>query len=196
MRVSAIRVVALVLLAAVTAGCTSLGAEVPGPLQSSNAWESAGAPVRMGCEDGLTGPDMLTDETKLTDTVGSYLLEQVSRLPRARDVGIPAPSEEWYFRKAPLFVAAASPTVTLNVPEDGSQYLMWTSDDAWTGADGVGIIGAWAATELAITACQDMTTSYFGGLLVKDPTRCFSLEIRQEEQVEAFYIRGDGADCG
>ncbi|WP_454131439.1 hypothetical protein [Microbacterium lacticum] len=187
--------VILLLLVGATSGCTPSDNERSEPTQSSSAWSPSATAVQLGCEDGLTGPDLLTDETKLTDTVGSALLEQLSRLPQANDVGIPAPSEDWYFRKAPLFVAPGTPAVTLSLPEDGSQYLMWTSDDAWTGSAGEGISSAWAATELSITACPDLTTSYFGGLLVKDPSQCFPLEVRQEDQIEVLSIRGDGAAC-
>jgi hypothetical protein len=142
MRFGRKQVLSLLLLVAVTSGCTSSHGDRPEPVQPTSAWKPADGPVHLDCDDGLTGPDLLTDETKLTDTVGSGLLESVSQLPHAGSVGILAPSEEWYSRKAPIFVASGSPTVILNVPEDGWQYLMWTSEEAWTSADGDHVNGA------------------------------------------------------
>ena len=189
------RIVALLLLVVLTSGCAAPDGEGSETTPRDSSWAPAATPAQLHCEDGLVGPTPLTDQMKLTDTVGAALRGERSELPRAHDVGIPAPSEDWYFRKAPLFVSPGTPTVTLRVPGDGSQYLLWTSDDAWTDSDSDGISGAWAATELSVTACHDLTTSYFGGLLVHDPAHCFPLEVRQDDHTEVRTIRGDGGAC-
>ena len=194
MRIARTPVLAL-LLVAIVSGCTSAPDERPTPSQPASDWTPATAAIELGCVDGLTGPDLLTDANKLTSTVASALLEPLSQLPHAGDVGIPAPSVDWRFRKAPLFVAAGSHPVTLKVPDDGRQYLMWTSQEAWTDPEGDRVSSTWAATEVTVNACDELTTSFFGGLLVEDATRCFSLEIREEARHEALSIRADGSNC-
>lgn len=184
---------------AMLSGCTSHPPDEeqePTPLQSADAWNPAGDSIQLGCQDGLTDPDSFSDEITLTDTVGSDLRDPRPNLPHANDVGIPAPSKQWQFRKAPLFVAAGSAPVTLSVPDDGQQYLVWTSEDAWTNSENDQIASTWAATELTVTACEEMTTSFFGGLLIDDPTRCFPLQLQEEgHPVETLWIRGDGSTC-
>ena len=189
-------ILALVLVATLAAGCTTTDDQQLQPVDRTGDWVPATDPVQLTCADGLTGPDLWVDEIKLTDNLGSGLLEQLNRLPRAVAVGIPAPTADWYFRKAPLFVAPGTSTVTLSVPEDGRQYLFWTSAEAWTDGSVDNVDSAWATSQIAVTGCATLTTSYFGGLLVEDPTRCFTLDIREEGQPpEEVTIRGDGSAC-
>jgi hypothetical protein len=118
-------------------------------------------------------------------------------LPKASEVGIWAPSKEWRFRKAPLFLSAGSQLVTLEVPDDGKQYLVWTSSDAWTGADeSVAARRGWTSPKVVAQGCAEAPTSFYGGLLVQDPTRCFPLAVTRTGQADVVLaISGDGRTC-
>lgn len=154
--------------------------------------------VELACDDGVAGTHSLRDEIALTDNVGADLRRTViSGLPRAVDVGRPAPNAGWFARKAPLFVAPRAQGVTLSVPDDGRQYLAWTSAEAWTGdPDATQLDSAWATPRVTVADCADSPVSFFGGLLVEDPEHCFTLTIEERGQrAQHIEIRGDGADC-
>ena len=153
--------------------------------------------VRLQCADGVTDSGAIMPALLLTEGVGSELRSTRPTLPKAIDVGIWAPSKEWSIRKAPLFLSAGSQVVTLEVPDDGKQYLVWTSADAWTGADeSVAARRVWTSSKVVAQGCAEATTSFFGGLLVLDPTRCFPLTVTRAGQTAVtLAINGDGHTC-
>ncbi len=165
-----------------------------GPTSSGTAAPS----VSLDCEDGVADPRPIPPQLLLTDRVGAALQDVNTALPNAADVGIPVPSnEEWKFRKAPLLLQAGAGTVTLEVPDDGRQYLFWTSADDWTG-DGATAEDRrrWTATRATAQGCDGLTASFYGGLLVRDPARCFPLSIAESGRPETLLtIRGDGQAC-
>jgi len=133
----------------------------------------------------------------LTDAVGSDLLQERGALPRAQDVGIPAASSDWLFRKAPLYLTEAVGSVTLTVPDDGKQFLLWVPSEAWVGAGAqVDDKRPWVTARLTASGCSDSVVGFFGGLLTLDPQHCFPLTIDQEHMPEQrLMIRGAGGSC-
>lgn len=193
MKLWRVRVPILVIgiLASVTA-CTA-PVSVPEP----KATPTIASSVRLQCADGVTDPSPILPWLLLTDGVGSALRVTMSPLPKAVDGGIWAPSKQWSARKAPLFLAAGSGVVTLEVPDDGQQYLLWTSADAWTGVDAsVEARRVWTSSKVIAEGCKGMTTSFYGGLLVLDPAHCFPLTItRTGHPAVTLAISGDGQTC-
>ncbi len=151
-------ILAISILGAVTACLPTPIAPTP----SSTVSPTAAASVTLWCEDGVADPTPIPQEILLTEQVGGALLDERASLPKAVDVGIPEPSEEqWKFRKAPLFLQGGSGTVPLGVPEDGHQYLLWTSADAWTGDDAsIEERQGWTSSRVVAHACEEQTTSF------------------------------------
>jgi hypothetical protein len=171
---------------------TACTAQVSKPEPS--ATPTIASSVQLQCADGFANSGSIVPSLLLTEGVGSALRDTISTLPKAMDVGIWAPTKEWSFRKAPLFLSAGSQVVTLEVPDDGRQYLVWTSADAWTGADeSVAARRGWTSSKVVAHGCAEAPTSFYGGLLVQDPTRCFSLTVTRAGQAAvALTISGDG----
>jgi hypothetical protein len=178
-------------LTSITACTTPVGRPAP------SATPTMTSSVRLQCTDGVADSGPILPGLLLTEGVGSALRATMSSLPKAVNVGIWAPSNEWSFRKAPLFLAAGSGTVTLEVPDDGKQYLVWTSADVWTGDHASAEARrVWTTPKVIAEACKGTTISFYGGLLILEPAHCFPLTIvRTGHPAETQVIRGNGKTC-
>jgi hypothetical protein len=148
----------------------------------------------LDCSDGNASVGAIASGFLLGDTVGAALRAPLGTLPKAMNVGIPAPSPAWSFRKAPLFLAADAGRVTLTVPDDGRQFLLWTPSSTWVGAD-ADAKRPWVTAQVTASGC-DSGSSFFGGILVLDPERCFPLTIQLEgEPADRLLLSGAGGTC-
>jgi hypothetical protein len=189
-RMSIARVTGIALALAslvVCAGCAATPVD-PEPTNTFTTHTS------LACSDGNAGAGPVPREFLLTDTVGAALRDGFGRLPKATDVGIPAPAPAWSFRKAPLVLTADAGRVTLTVPDDGKQFLLWVPSNTWVGANADGK-RPWITAQVTATGCERVT-SFFGGILVLDPERCFPLTIQQDGRpADELLLSGAGGTC-
>lgn len=152
--------------------------------------------VLLGCAQGNPADWPIPPEFLITATVGtSFVGHPVSKLPRAQDVGIAAPSSVWRFNKSPLNLNAAT-TVTITVPDDGRQYLLWVPSTAWGGEATHAVQQQWITHQVVATGCDQGGVFFFGGILAIDPERCFTLSVDSADGLrKALEVRGDGGYC-
>jgi hypothetical protein len=150
--------------------------------------------VTLQCAQGNAETSPIAPDLLITDTVGTHFARHpLSRIPRAVDVGVPAPSSaDWRFNKSPLLLTDAATSVTISVPDDGRQLLLWVPSAVWGGAGQL----AWISHEVTATGCDRGGVSFFGGILATDPTRCFPLTIESASHPpENLTVRVDGHPC-
>jgi hypothetical protein len=134
----------------------------------------------------------------ITDTVGTaFVGSPVTTLPRAGDVGIAAPtSADWRFRKSPLFLAGTAATVTISVPDDGRQYLLWVPTNDWVGGATGAAHRPWISHRVVAAGCDQRGVGFFGGILAIDPERCFTLSVESADAPRLdLDVRADGGRC-
>jgi hypothetical protein len=154
--------------------------------------------VLLGCAQGNSADWPIPPEFLITDTVGtSFVANPVSKLPRAHDVGVAAPSSVWRFNKSPLNLnAATTVTITITVPDDGRQYLLWVPSTAWGGEATHAVQQQWITHQVVATGCVQGGVFFFGGILAIDPERCFTLSVESADgSRKTLEVRADGGHC-
>jgi hypothetical protein len=179
------------------AACTST---TPRPTPSPSPRPTVGiAPqVQLGCSQGNAAGSALPSELLITDTVGTgFVGSQVMNLPLAGDVGIATPtSADWKFRKSPLFLAGASATVTISVPDDGRQFLLWVPTADWVGDATAAAQRPWITHQVVAAGCDQQGVDFLGGILTIDPERCFTLSVQSTDAPRLdLDVRADGGRC-
>jgi hypothetical protein len=152
--------------------------------------------VELTCGQGNARDSPIPPDLRLTETVGTnFVRHPVSKLPRAQDVGVAAPSSVWRFNKSPLNLNAAT-TVTIRVPDDGRQYLLWVPSTAWGGEATRAVQQQWITHQVVATGCVQGGVFFFGGILAIDPERCFTLSVESADgSRQDLDVRADGGRC-
>ena len=152
--------------------------------------------VELTCGQGNAQDAPIPPDLRLTETVGTnFVRHPVSKLPRAQDVGVAAPSSIWRFNKSPLSLEGAA-TVTISVPDDGRQYLLWVPSTAWGGEATHVAQREWIAHQVVATGCDRGGVFFFGGILAIYPERCFTLSIESAGTPRLdLDVRADGGHC-
>ena len=176
--------------------CTSAHAPQAAPTGLTPPAATVAIPpqVALQCTQGNAETSPIPPDFLITDTVGTHFAHHpLSRIPRAVDVGVPAPSvADWRFNKSPLLLAAAATSVTISVPDDARQFLLWVPSAVWGGEDQ----SAWITHQVIAAGCDRGGVSFFGGILATDPTRCFPLTIESGNRPpENLSVRADGHPC-
>ena len=177
----------------VLTACTSTTAK-PTPHPTSTAT----AHVVLKCAEGNSDGPSIAPNLRLTDTVGTvFARNPVSDIPRAKDVGIPSPSSaEWKFNKSPLLLADAAGQVTIGVPDDGRQFLLWVPTAVWVNGSSPADKKPWIAHQVTAHGCTSTGVTFLGGVLARDPTRCFTLTMESPSGLRnELNVRADGNSC-
>ena len=156
------------------------------------------AHVVLDCAEGISDVGSIEPHLRVTDTVGTVFVQNpMGNIPRAEDVGIPSPSAaEWKFTKSPLRLVGAAGEVTISVPDDGRQYLLWVPAAVWVNGSSPARMKPWITHQVTADACPSTAVTFFGGVLARDPTRCFSLTIESMIGLrDEFDVRADGLSC-
>ena len=156
------------------------------------------AHVVLECAEGNSDVRSIEPNLRVTDTVGTVFVQNpVGNIPRAEDVGIPSPSSaEWKFNKSPLLLAGAVGKVTISVPDDGRQYLLWVPTAVWVNGSSPARMKPWITHQVTADGCPSTGVTFLGGVLAHDPTRCFSLTIESMTGLrDEFDVRADGLSC-
>ena len=119
-----------------------------------------------------------------------------SSVPLARDVSLVVPGNvDWRFAKPPLSLAAGHEAITVSVPHDGNQFLVWTTDNGWTGGSAV-VVADWAQTSLTISPCSTHAVTFLGGILARTADHCFRITFQTASGlVDQRELRLDGKAC-
>lgn len=156
------------------------------------------AEVVLECAEGNIDAPSIHQDLRVTDTVGTvFARNPVTNVPFAADVGIPSPSSaDWKFSKSPLLLAAGEGSVTISVPSDGEQYLLWVPAAVWVDDSSPNRLMPWVTHQVNATGCASTGVTFLGGVLVKDSTHCFALVIESTTGVrDEFEVRADGLPC-
>jgi hypothetical protein len=164
------------------------------PLPSSSAVAPA-EPVELTCADA-GGGNAPSDVTAAGLNLEGPAAE-ITDPPLASDVGLIVPvGSNQHFRKAPAYLPAGSPPVTieLTTPTAG-QGLAWVPAADWAGGSPPDL-RPWITNKVTFAGCPDRASTYFGGLLATDPRACLDLTVAQEgKAVVAQRLRLNGSAC-
>ena len=166
--------------------------------QTPHPKSSATAPVALKCAEGNSHDPSIAPNLQIIDTVGiAFIRNPVGDIPRAKDVGIPSPSSaDWKFNKSPLLLAVTAGQVTINVPNDGHQYLLWVPTAVWVDGSSPANKEPWISHQVTANGCPSTGVAFLGGILARDPTRCFPLTIESANGLRYdLNVRADGGTC-
>jgi hypothetical protein len=129
-------------------------------------------------------------------TVGSLTIEGIRatarEVPRAVDVHlrVPAELEDWRFRKAPVYLPAASRTVRLRMSPGSGAAFGWVPASMWTA--GQPDLAEFAVMSVSFGSCPDRTATYFGGILAAAPDTCVRFDVSDGRSTTTIAQRLDG----
>lgn len=151
-------------------------------------------PKALTCAEGSKGTETdlanladgpLAGEQSMGRVNSSILYQSVSSVPKAEDVNLelPAGYADWKFRKSPLIVAAGAGPITISVPDDGRQFLVWVPTSDWT--SGVPQrVANWAQTSITVEPCAEHPVSFLGGVVAETSDACFAISFEEAELSE------------
>ncbi len=174
-------------------------APLPSPTSVSESILGDG-PTELDCNDGFAGTG--DSSSSSADVLLGGLARSVvfgdtrPNVPLARDVNLIVPLDvDWRFAKSPLSLAAGPEAITVTVPQDGQQFLVWTTQVGWTGDSPV-VVADWAQTSLTISPCSNHGVTFLGGILARSADHCFAITFRTaSDKVDQRELRLDGKDC-
>jgi hypothetical protein len=196
-------VLPLILLVGGCSGSSPAAPSSPGRLTtaSSTATPATGSrtdrAIALTCSDAGSGS--LSDDIGPALVVGSLTFEglrgTVEDVSRAVDVGlrVPADMTAWHFRKAPIYLPARAPTVTLRMDPAVAAAFAWVPARVWTsgGAD----LTRWTTTSVTFGSCPDRTATYFGGIVADTPRTCVRFQGGAAPDAKSVAIGLDGRSC-
>ena len=200
------RLPAVLLLPLLVGGCSgsvpvapsSLGRSATAPSTTSSATgPGADRSIALTCSDAGSGS--LSDDIGPALVVDSLTFEglkgTVQEVSRAVDVGLKVPAElaDWRFRKAPIYLPARAPTVTLRMNPEVAAAFAWVPAQMWT--SGSADLTRWVTTSVSFASCPDRTATYFGGIVADIPRRCLRFQVDAAPGVKSVTIGLDGRDC-
>lgn len=118
------------------------------------------------------------DDVDLVGAVLQGLGRSGAPASRAVDVGLaPIPARPgWHFRKAPVYLPAGVPPITLRLAAPGKYALGWVPSSEWTSGHRPGV-ARWAAESVTFKSCHDGVARYFGGILGATGSTCVPLIV-------------------
>lgn len=187
-----------VLAVVMLTGCTA--EPPPAPTPSASSAVLGIGPSTLTCAAGLKSPEM-TDPTFAGGPLGglvnsSILTQPMATLPLAHDVNLIVPDgADWLFHKSPIWLSAGAEAITVSIPDDGQQFLLWPPAAIWTD-DSPPDAAEWAQTSVTIDPCPDHAVSFLGGILGLSPSHCFAMEFRSASGlVEERRLNLEGSPC-
>jgi hypothetical protein len=164
---------------------------------SSAPGDSTDRSIGLTCSDAGSGS--LSDDVGPALVVDSLTFEglrgTVKDVSRAVDVGLRVPAEltDWHFRKAPIYLPARAPTVTLRMNPAVAAAFAWVPARVWT--SGSADLTRWATTSVTFASCPDRTATYFGGIVADTPRTCLRFQVGAAADVKSVAIGLDGQGC-
>jgi hypothetical protein len=200
------RLPAVLLLTLLVSGCSgsspaapsSLGRSAPAAsTPSSSTGPGTERSIAFTCSDA--GGGSLGDDIGAALVVDSLVVEglrtTVKDVARAVDVGLRVPAEltDWHFRKAPIYLPARAPTVTLRMNPEVAAAFAWVPAQMWT--SGRPDLTRWATTSVTFASCPDRTATYFGGIVADTSSTCLRFQIGAAPDLKRVAIGLDGRGC-
>ncbi|HEY6745177.1 MAG TPA: hypothetical protein VI357_05605 [Mycobacteriales bacterium] len=196
----------MLVLAFLASGCSGSSPAAPsspgGVATASSTTSSSPGPgtdrsIALTCSDAGSGS--LSDDTGPSLVVGSLTFEglraTVKDVSRAVDVGLRVPAEltDWHFRKAPIYLPARAPSVTLTMNPGVAAVFAWVPAQVWT--SGSADLTRWATTSVTFASCPDRTATYFGGIAAETPRTCVRFQVGAAPYVNSVALGLDGRGC-
>jgi hypothetical protein len=200
------RLPTVLLLSLLVSGCSGSSRAAPSApgrsttvssTTSSSTGPGTDRSIALTCSDAGSGS--LSDDIGPALVVDSLTFEglrgTVKDVSRAVDVGLRVPAEltDWHFRKAPIYLPAGAPTVTLQMNPAVAAAFAWVPAQVWT--SGSADLTRWATTSVTFASCPDRTATYFGGIVADSPRTCLRFEVGAAPDPKSVAIGLDGRGC-